>query len=64
MSPSPSWIESWQRWLCIVVGHGDYAAYQRTWRRHAHTPMLDEAAFLRARQEARYGSGKIKRCPC
>ncbi len=58
------WIENIQRGLCVIVGHGDYAAYQRVCARQGLAAPLDASSFLRQRQEARYADGRVKRCPC
>jgi uncharacterized short protein YbdD (DUF466 family) len=54
-----------QEMLRSMIGLPDYQHYvSHRQQHHPGEPILNEAAFIRERQEARYGnkSGKIVRC--
>ncbi len=49
----------------LMVGVGDYQAYLRHMaQHHPELAPLSEADFVRRAVEARYGGGKLQRCPC
>lgn len=58
----------WQRLRqagALMVGMPDYNKYvEHIKERHPELTPMTEAEFAVARVEARYGGGKIGKCPC
>jgi uncharacterized short protein YbdD (DUF466 family) len=49
----------------LMVGVPDYARYVAHMREvHPELAPLSEAEFVKGRMEARYGGGKMGKCPC
>ncbi|MBF0096800.1 MAG: YbdD/YjiX family protein [Magnetococcales bacterium] len=65
LDKSRSWLALLQEMLRCMIGLPDYPRYvSHRQQHHPGEPILNEAEFIRERQEARYGNkaGKIVRC--